>query len=385
VLGPLTLLNTTTTAGNISLNYPIVSGGLFTVENDNLSGSISVADSLNIAAGNGVVFSSGPPPSAPVPGTKPPGVTANTGGGFNAFFGNGLTAAGPVTINALTNNVVFNGSTGTTISLGTGVTISAASLNPPPAVSSQTAPQLLSSLPPQLFLYTGNLGLPSTTVIATDKTPQSNPQKSGDLGQESQESSQMTALASATRQLPGLLGNITFFKPGFDTADVAESIIKLPSGNGLFIAGKDLNIQVSFGSVSVKAGSAVLIIQTGQEVAIFNLHDDHRGAVTATISGTTFDIPIGRQLVVTTNSDAAFDRINPSTIGYRGLSSAKLKNKKVYTAEFAQMSALTMISRLLNPQDRKEKAIADRMLKSTAAMYLLGMQARKPGFKPGHQ
>lgn len=395
--GTTGFLNASTTSGDIAINSNVTSSGPLLFQNNNLAGSINVADNTAISGG-GLAFSSGPVPQVPVPGTPPPGVTA--AGSFNVYFGNGLTVASPLTINATGSNVTFNGSTAATISLGNGVSLTGstpvsapAPIFVPPIFS---GPGSASFFGPGLTILTLPLNLlglfapvPNATIVSTDQTPQADSevqeQLAGQMG--SANALQTLALAGSVTNVnqPKLFGYL-LLPNSRNLANTSEddSIIDLASGNGLLFADKDTTIHTSFGDVSIKAGSAVLILQSGSALAVLNLHDDHRGAVSVNVSGTRVVIAPGRQVVVTAQEASSFDDINPSAIGYRNVSNHQVGKKKVFLTEFSPISALHSILSWLAVSAQERQAISERLLKTAAAIYVLSQGQVHTPYKASH-
>ena len=381
--GLVTLLNTNAAFGNIAISNStggsaISSAGLLTIQNNNLAGTINIANS--ISGGGGLVLTNGPAPVAPVAGTTPANVTVNSAGGFGAFFGpNGLVAGAPgVTIGAANGNVIFNGANANSITLTGGVIINTTSTAPP---TLPTVPPVLGASPAPPVILLGSIAGSSSptfgTIISTDQTPESNPEQSGDLSKEQASSSTLSSLFNrATDATQKLL----YFSPDFEQA-AETSFINLQDGNGLVLASKLTHIHTSLADITLDAGSAVLIFQTSTGLAILNLHDDHQSAVHATVNGVDLEIPIGRQLVLTSKTDAQFDDINPSSIGYRGLTSFSVGGKKAFVSEFSTLSALTTVTKMLKQPNKAEQLLTQRMLKSAAAIYLLGQQQKKDMYR----
>lgn len=353
------------------------------IQNNNLAGLINFANLVTVNS-NGLTISSGPPPVVPTAGTLPANVTVTPTGSPSVFFGAGLTAAAPMTISVGpgAGNIIFNGANAGTINFAGGLSLNSLVAAPaPPLTSSSSTPPLLSSPAPTFILGAAILGLgsgatrPFGTIVASDQTPESNPEQQIES---SGQSNSQTLLSAASN---GLRGQLSYLERDFTTITATDELVKLPNQNGLVFASRDTIIQTGLANISIKKGSALLILQSGSELAIFNLHDESRGAVQATVDGTTFEVPLGRQLTVSTRDNPQFDKINPSMIGYRELSSRKHGDKHVFFSEFSPLSALTSVSKLLSPEDKYHQQIAKRMLKTAAAIYVLGQRAGKQAFK----
>ncbi|MBX9570256.1 MAG: hypothetical protein K2X77_15260 [Candidatus Obscuribacterales bacterium] len=377
--GPVSLTNGNTTFGDIFVNNlaggtAITAAGSLLIQNNNLAGAINIANPIS-SIGSTVITSG---PLGPlVAGTTPPTVTASSSNGSGVFFGtNGIVAGPGVTIGATNGNVVFNGATPTTITLSGGISINTlvgAVISPP----APTPPILGSAAPPPLFSLNPNLtgARPFGTIISTDQTPESDPDKFGQLDSKTNSVAQ-SALA---KQLAGFT-QLMYFQPNLET-NGQVSFINMPTGNGLVFAKTDTEIRTPLATFTLDRGSAVLIFQSANSVALLNLHDDHQGSVFAVVDGSKMEVPIGRQIVVSNKHNLQFDDLNPSAIGYRQLSSITIGTKRVFTSEFSALSALTSVLKVLDKHDKEAQLIAQRMLKSAAAVFLLGQQQRKPIYK----
>lgn len=251
--------------------------------------------------------------------------------------------------------------------------------SPPP---SPPPPPLLTALPPFLPLpnFLAFLGQGSSpTVVQTDKTPQSRPNESTDLAQ-MQTSQQITADSSRQAQL---FGRLTFFDRSFAGGDSAGEVVgALPAGKSFLYATENTRISTAFGDIVVRPGTAVLFVKTDSEIAVLNLHDSRHSSVTYTLGGTMVPLPVGRQIVVTTRQNEPFHRINPSPVAYRNPSETRIAGNRVFHSEFSPLSALLSISSALKAKKGYEE-ISWQLLKTAAAMYVLGMGKTKPPFKPG--
>lgn len=182
------------------------------------------------------------------------------------------------------------------------------------------------------------------------------------------------AMANPQQMLSGYLMFGGAAGPGSDSL---ESVINLPSGNRLLFVNQDTVVQTPLGKVMINAGSGVLVLQTSDGLAVLNLHDNSRNAVTIDIGGSTIQVPMGRQVVISSNGNARFDDVNPSPIGYREISENNVGSKKVFVSEFSPLSALLYVGQWAKSSDKEKQVIVRRLLKSLAAVQMLGLN-RKP-------
>lgn len=183
------------------------------------------------------------------------------------------------------------------------------------------------------------------------------------------------AMANAQQMLSGYLMFAGSNAAGGD--DGLGPVINISSGNRLLFVNQDTVVQTPLGKISIQSGSGVLILQTGDGLAVLNLHDNSRNAVTLDIGGTTIEIPMGRQVVISNNPNARFDDVNPSPIGYREISEQNVGSKKAFVSEFSPLSALLYVSQWAKSSDKDKQLIVKRLLKSLAAVQMMGLN-RKP-------
>jgi hypothetical protein len=144
-------------------------------------------------------------------------------------------------------------------------------------------------------------------------------------------------------------------------------------------------VDTKYGAVVVSAGSVALLISTEQGLAVYDLHDTHKGAVEIRRDDHNTTLIPGTSAVLTSTATKSFEEINPAQfVNYRGLNTGALSSEtKVYLAEFEIMSMMQGLKPLgcmaasENPMKRKTMA---NMLK-TAAILMEVTQGREP-FKP---
>ena len=206
-----------------------------------------------------------------------------------------------------------------------------------------------------------NLSRAPGTILPTDINPQAPPANAFQ---------QMNAGQQSTVTLAGtqLNGNIAFF----GSADNQQSLF---SGNGLFSPKQDMLVQTSLGSVQIGADSVVLVLQNEHGMSIFNFHDSQTGDVKVAVNGQSVTLAPGQQLFVTKDTNAKFDDINKTGIGTRNVSETTAGDAKLFQTEFSMTAALTKLpalKQLVHSSDKKDRAKASKILKTAAAMSIVG-------------
>lgn len=238
---------------------------------------------------------------------------------------------------------------------------------PPSSPTSITSAGTLSvasaALPLSLTLTASNGLLPGQAAVApTDKT-------SVPGGGSNSSSVPVVLISNAADLLPPINYNIP--RAGWNPAG---ELVSLPEGNGVFTPDHNLTVRTPLANVAISAGSAVMIVQGPSGMAVLNLYDDRTGSVSVSCAGGSYKLPVGRQLVVSNNQQAAFDDVNPSAIGYRNLAQSKSGNVTIYASEFSLSSALTAADRLgalLGSARQEDRQLASKIMKTAAAMSVL--------------
>ncbi len=147
-------------------------------------------------------------------------------------------------------------------------------------------------------------------------------------------------------------------------------------------------IDTAFGVVTIAPNSIVLAIANDDGLAIYNLDDNHRGAVMLDHECRKFVVAPGSHLFVT-HKDAEFANVNVSErILYSGIQKSKLSNgHHAFNGQFFIPSAIEAVRPLLElvtSKDSHSRAKAGRLLKTTAILLQLngGMSSYQPHIRP---
>ncbi len=149
--------------------------------------------------------------------------------------------------------------------------------------------------------------------------------------------------------------------------------IILDRGSMLFAPNSDIVVTTKEGDVHIGAGAVALIFEDGHDVAILDLSDRNVGDIqfTGIMNGA---LTPGRQVVLTRNSQADFNDINPaSAVATRRLLKTNLSNDiTAYNSEFSIVSALR-VGDLYNQlkQTAEGRSVLERILRSAACLQIL--------------
>lgn len=165
------------------------------------------------------------------------------------------------------------------------------------------------------------------------------------------------------------------------------NFMNLDKGNVLVRSAQDIAVRTHEGDVHIAAGALVFVMETGADVAVFDLHDKGSSSVTVSAGGTEFKLSPGTQIVLTRVKDAKFDDVNPATgVASRNISEHKLADGiSAFVADFSMMSALAHIDYLhaLASSDKHEaKSIVAQILKNAACLQVV--TGHRGGYRPSN-
>lgn len=412
-VGTVTVNNISTTAGSILITNGFgqlevadgatltANSGALTLQNLDLAGSIRVGTGSTVQTlGKGrnvtlvigaTIPKTGTNPTPP--GLEPLGITANATAGNFIFFGapGSVVAENPsgnANVQAKNVNVVFSGANPGSIIIGENSLIFA----DPPAPSQQTFDSTGASsdsfgLVGEKATYTADLSFSNLNgtagQISNNGTlvPMGASAGMADIrlssDQPMEDNSYAVGFCPTTNAAGGSICSDWQFTEGdsFNGIPVVEhqERVSLGAGAVLFVPMKPMTVETVHGVVRIDARSVVLISCNDAGLAVYDLDDQHKAAVTVESEGQVFALAPGRHVMVTPHSEAEFAQVNSvETIAHRNLSSVAMNKCKAHSSEFSVLSAIDSVKPLkalaasTHPQARQ---IAGKMLK-TAAIVL---------------
>lgn len=156
-----------------------------------------------------------------------------------------------------------------------------------------------------------------------------------------------------------------------------DSSLNLDKGNLLVCSPRDLTIRTHEGDVHIGAGSIVYVMETGNDVAVFDLYDGGLGSgVFVSAAGQKIKLTPGSELVLTRVADASFDGVNPGTrVAARNVEAIPLSDGiTAFQADFSILSAMQEFKEVadsLSCRDTQSKRLAGKLLKTAAAISLV--------------
>ncbi len=116
-----------------------------------------------------------------------------------------------------------------------------------------------------------------------------------------------------------------------------DNFLDLVKGFVLFVPTSDISVQTREGVVQIPKGAAAWVMETGADVAIYDLHDNLlTGSVKVIVNNRQFTLSPGKEILLTRNNNESFDVLNPGKeIAYRSVRATDLGTGiKAYIADF---------------------------------------------------
>lgn len=151
----------------------------------------------------------------------------------------------------------------------------------------------------------------------------------------------------------------------------------LTKGYVLFTPANDIQVQTKEGVVSIPKGAVVWVMETGNDAAIYDMHDSMGAPVKVLVNNKEITLSPGKQLLLTRDGKTSFDELNPGgAIGTRNVQSKDVGHGiKAYLADFTISGGMTSISTirsLLKSNNPEHQKAAHKMLKNAAIISDLG-------------
>lgn len=168
---------------------------------------------------------------------------------------------------------------------------------------------------------------------------------------------------------------------GILVAQNGDGNLVLSRGNLLVlpVAGFDggMEIITKEGTLFVAPGSIAFLIETGNDVAVYALHEGQAGDITFKSGKQTIELYTGQQAVFTRSHHSQFSSVNPSgLIPARKVNSYKMDNGvTAFIAEYSMPAALSVIQPLKdlrNSEDSRLCKASSTIQKNAAIISLIG-------------
>jgi hypothetical protein len=148
----------------------------------------------------------------------------------------------------------------------------------------------------------------------------------------------------------------------------------LDKGTVFFAPTSNILVSTHEGDVSIAAGAAALVFESGNDVAVLNLTDENTGNVKFLSGGHSVSLVPGQEIVLTRNASASLKQINPaSAVAHRRVEKTHFNNGiTAFVTEFSIMSALQNTP-LYNSLKKTEegRAALDKILRAAASLQIV--------------
>jgi hypothetical protein len=157
-------------------------------------------------------------------------------------------------------------------------------------------------------------------------------------------------------------------------ANTGNNYFNLDKGNVVFSPDKDIVVGTHEGNVYIAAGTSVFVMETGHDVAVYDLFQSRPGQVSIVSGQKKLSLEPGRVVVLTRQDTDDFDEIQGSCrrIGYRRPTMTDVdKSIKAFAAEFSIPSALNIVvplKRMLTSDERRDQTAIAKILKSSVLL-----------------
>ena len=148
----------------------------------------------------------------------------------------------------------------------------------------------------------------------------------------------------------------------------AKSLV-FQKGTLLLAPTNDISVRIGSLDLEIAAGSVVLLIGSGGNIAVLNLHDEHASSVVLSSGVDKLTLPPGREFLITANT-RGFSANKIQQIAHRNLQRSQISNQLLYSAEFSLSSAFNNVGllRTVLSASGPNQALAAKVLKTAAAI-----------------
>lgn len=163
---------------------------------------------------------------------------------------------------------------------------------------------------------------------------------------------------------------------GIETVNGETNKITLQNGKTLFAPNVDTDVKTPFGTIRIDAKSLVFVVLNKHTLAVYNLDDDHRSAVSVSVGKHAKTLSPGRHVVITSKSARDFESINPcESFAYRALDCTDLQNGlKTFHGQFhvpVAVASVKQLRELVTSRHPGAKRVAQHLMKTTAILMHL--------------
>lgn len=179
-----------------------------------------------------------------------------------------------------------------------------------------------------------------------------------------------SAASAAIPELTGAVSNDSL-------ANNAGNIINLDRGGVLFAPDHALTVKTNFGQIDIAAKAIVLAVANGNGLAVYVLHDEHRGAISFTRGSSRNELTLGQHLMLAHSSgNQGYEQVNPLPfVTHRDMHTAEVGDGlKLFRSQFSITSALggaPLFSAMEHSNEGNDRHMIEMLLKDAAILMQL--------------
>ena len=253
-------------------------------------------------------------------------------------------------------------------------------------VSNTNAQSVLESLASKLPAFRGETGLDNSNFVLFDGSNIRGTKASlntvGHGSSSLRPVSLETTMVDSKSKVATTNMSGAFSAVGVDASVGNDRKVTLRKGSMLLVPQQKTIVETGFGTLTVDAQSVVLVVATQDAVSVYNFHDSHAGAVSATVGGSELSLLPGHHLTVSTRNDG-FEKVNPlAALSHRSLETASASGLYTYSSEFSIMSALTGLkswTEMKQSKNSRDVRLVNTVLKN--AVIIMQTRANSGGYQ----
>lgn len=160
----------------------------------------------------------------------------------------------------------------------------------------------------------------------------------------------------------------------FDCVSKApSSYTKLEEGNFMLAPERDLTVQTKFGTVRISANSAAVVSVSGKGLAVYDLHDTHRGSIKVHTRAGVIELAPGKHIHICDSQFKEFELVNPlQKVAHRKLTTSVLESGvRIFSSEFSLLSMLgnlRVFSTLKQSSQHHERSVLNSIIKNAVIL-----------------
>jgi hypothetical protein len=145
---------------------------------------------------------------------------------------------------------------------------------------------------------------------------------------------------------------------------------KLNKGAVLFAPTVTTNVETPLGEIRIDANSLVFVMSFKDGVAIYDIDDAHKNAVSVSVADREVKLAPGNHVLITRDSVRSMNDINPAQlIGHRNVNEHTFHGTKIFTSEFSianAISAVMPVRQLFASKHQHTRQLANHLMKTVA-------------------